>query len=380
MRPQSGSEDESKPKGYKALSTIEATKSHIDKLMARIDKPVVIPERKEKELKAPKDFVRNVQGSSAGAGSGEFHVYRALRRKEYARLNLLESKQREEIENVEYQKHLEELKRLDEERTAKRREKRRKRGKGKGGKKEEVEDKSDDDSDNEEEKKRPLKMVRNEFVHGESRVEESVEVTSNAEVEKEVPSSTKTMTTPINQNKPPINLLIGATGSVASLKIPLLVQLLQSAFHSEINIKVIPTQKALHFFDPKELPTEVELLTDEDEWKIWEKKGDPVLHIKLRDWADAILIAPLDANTLAKLANGLCDNLLNPKPVVICPAMNTHMYTHPFTSKHLRILKEELGYLVIDPVEKLLACGDIGVGGMAEVPTIVSFIQKMLQR
>jgi hypothetical protein len=70
----------------------QATKNQIDKLMSRIDKPVVIPERKHTtELKGPKDFVRNVQGSSAGAGSGEFHVYRALRRKEYTRQAMMES-------------------------------------------------------------------------------------------------------------------------------------------------------------------------------------------------------------------------------------------------------------------------------------------------
>lgn len=55
---------------------------------------------------------------------------------------------------------------------------------------------------------------------------------------------------------------------------------------------------------------EFELLTDADEWGKWHKKGDPVLHIDLRKWADICLIAPLSANTLAKISNGLCDNLL----------------------------------------------------------------------
>ena len=117
-----------------------------------------------------------------------------------------------------------------------------------------------------------------------------------------------------------------------------------------------------------------------------------------------MLIAPLSANTLAKLANGICDNLLvrtqnlplphdhhrtpllnlfrlafattapPPRstqtsllralpafvPVWVFPAMNTHMYSHPFTAKQLKIVKDELGYQVHGPVEKLLACGDLG--------------------
>ena len=88
-------------------------------------------------------------------------------------------------------------------------------------------------------------------------------------------------------------------------------------------------------------------ICDSDEWNLWEKRGDPVVHIKLRDWADLLLLAPLDANTLAKLAQGLCDNLLTcvirawdlKKPLIFCPAMNTHMYSHPFTQQHITILK-----------------------------------------
>ncbi|KAF7727188.1 putative phosphopantothenoylcysteine decarboxylase [Apophysomyces ossiformis] len=115
------------------------------------------------------------------------------------------------------------------------------------------------------------------------------------------------------------------------------------------------------------------------EWKMWKKKTDPVLHIELRNWADIIVIAPLDANTLAKLANGLCDNLLTcvlrawdpRKPVIVCPAMNTHMWNHPFTARHLSVLVETLQFKTISPISKKLACGDIGMGAMAEPESIV---------
>ncbi|CAO3665087.1 unnamed protein product [Umbelopsis ramanniana] len=97
-----------------------------------------------------------------------------------------------------------------------------------------------------------------------------------------------------------------------------------------------------------------------------------------------MVLAPLDANTLAKVATGLCDNLLTcvlrawdpAKPVLVCPAMNTNMWTHPFTAKHLETLESFLSYKIIAPISKLLACGDLGVGAMAEVETIVEEINQ----
>lgn len=117
------------------------------------------------------------------------------------------------------------------------------------------------------------------------------------------------------------------------------------------------------------------LWTDEDEWSGWRTMGDPVLHIEvrlcthqLRRWADLVLVAPLSANTLAKLVHGLCDNLatsflraLAPAtPTWLFPAMNTLMYLHPLTAKQLEAVQTELGYEVFGPVSKRLACGDLG--------------------
>ena len=112
--------------------------------------------------------------------------------------------------------------------------------------------------------------------------------------------------------------------------------------------------------------------------------GDPILHIELRNWSDIFVIAPLDANTLGKLAYGICDNLvtcvarawdIKHKPLVFCPAMNTLMWQHPCTERNINVLKD-YGYIEIPPVNKRLACGDEGVGGMAEVNDI---IQKIIQ-
>lgn len=205
------------------------------------------------------------------------------------------------------------------------------------------------------------------------------------------------------------NLLVGVTGSVAAIKLNELVDQLRHRM-PELNICVIPTRNSLKFlpdFDEKfnqiELTRRLEILKsgpdrsgevfwfgDADEWAAWTRRNDPVLHIELRKWADVCVIAPLDANTLAKISNGLCDNLLTSvirawdvenarvKPVMVCPAMNTCMYSHPITKRQLDVVREEFGFTVIEPVEKTLMCGDRGLGAMAHVNDIVQRIYDFL--
>jgi phosphopantothenoylcysteine decarboxylase len=202
------------------------------------------------------------------------------------------------------------------------------------------------------------------------------------------------------------NILLGVTGSVAALRTPALYQALIEAGHL---VKVVATDAALYFFDPAALPSGV-LIRDADEWASERyRRGDPVLHIELRRWAELLLIAPLDANTLAKLACGLADNCLTcvwrawdpNRPVVLAPAMNTLMWEHPLTWRHLRQLATDHGDVpppadaagetlitwinahcprlhVVQPITKELACGDVGVGAMAEVPQIVTAVQAKL--
>ncbi|KAI9225091.1 flavoprotein [Blastocladiella britannica] len=176
-----------------------------------------------------------------------------------------------------------------------------------------------------------------------------------------------------------VNILIAASGSVAAVKIPVLVDRLHDfalAHGMPISIRIIATEPALHFFSPNHASIGdrmIRIYRDADEYSTWQKMGDGVLHIDLRNWADVIVVAPLSANTLAKAANGLCDNLLTcvlrawhmTKPLWIAPAMNTAMWEHPATAAHLRTLTS-WGYKVIDPISKMLACGDIGTGAMAE--------------
>jgi phosphopantothenoylcysteine decarboxylase len=205
------------------------------------------------------------------------------------------------------------------------------------------------------------------------------------------------------------NILLGVTGSVAAVKTPLLYETLRSAGHA---VKVVATDPALYFFDPAVLPREA-LILDGDEWpgrsegRRWQRDDD-VLHIQLRRWADILLIAPLDANTLAKLANGLADNCLTcvwrawepTRRVLLAPAMNTLMWQHPATARHLRqiaadvtaappdgLTQDELldwinGHCprlrIVPPEDRRLACGDVGVGAMANVETIADRVRALL--
>ncbi|XP_063535955.1 phosphopantothenoylcysteine decarboxylase [Cydia strobilella] len=183
-------------------------------------------------------------------------------------------------------------------------------------------------------------------------------------------------------------VLVAATGSVAALKIPILVRTLLELNENEsrykFEIRLIVTEHAKHFFATSELPPEVLLFDDNSEWQAWKQRGDPVLHIELGKWADMMVIAPLDANTLAKMAQGICDNLLTcttrawdmSKPLLFCPAMNTRMWEHPITSKQVQVLTE-WGHIQIHPISKTLMCGDTGIGAMAEVQTIVEEIRKV---
>jgi phosphopantothenoylcysteine decarboxylase len=217
------------------------------------------------------------------------------------------------------------------------------------------------------------------------------------------------------------NILLGVTGSVAAVKTPLLYEALKRQGH---RVRVVATTASTYFFDPASLdPLETKgpaarnpevVSLDEDEWPGRDDgrryaRDDAVLHIELRRWAETLVIAPLDANTLAKLAGGLADNCLTcvarawdpDRPVVLAPAMNTLMWEHPLTVRHLRQLAADAGAAVppettlealpewinahcprlrvAAPENRRLACGDVGVGAMAAVERIVEMVQMLMR-
>ncbi|KAK9096333.1 hypothetical protein Sjap_021830 [Stephania japonica] len=174
------------------------------------------------------------------------------------------------------------------------------------------------------------------------------------------------------------HVLLAASGSVAAIKFASLCH----SFSDWAEVKAVATKSSLHFIDKPSMPKDVVLYTEEDEWSTWKRIGDNVLHIELRKWADVMVIAPLSANTLAKIAGGLCDNLLTcivrawdfDKPLFVAPAMNTFMWTNPFTERHINAITE-LGISLVPPITKRLACGDYGNGAMAEPSLIHSTVR-----
>ncbi|MCL4163915.1 UNVERIFIED_CONTAM: hypothetical protein GTU68_031821 [Idotea baltica] len=176
-----------------------------------------------------------------------------------------------------------------------------------------------------------------------------------------------------------MKILLCATGSVAAIKTPVL----GAALQSDHTVKIAMTKSAKFFLDKYYNDSDI-LYQDKDEWNDSYKLGEPVLHIDLRAWADLLVIAPCSANSLAKISYGLADNLTTcvarawdfEKPCILAPAMNTMMWDNPVTREHLDRVQGR-GFTIVDPIAKKLACGDIGIGAMAEVETIVNCIQEL---
>lgn len=256
----------------------------------------------------------------------------------------------------------------------------------------------------------------------------------------------------MNDSSVKTKILLGISGSVAAVKGPELALTLSSQMNA--HVVVLLTQGGEHFwnkaehYNPKawkdlhdlkgfeikeesfkckngnadlidkillpfaqEKERKIVLFRAHDEWKLWDKMEDPVLHILLREWADIAVIAPLSAHTLAKISNGLCDDTLScimrawdfgqtpgrpSKPLLVAPAMNTSMWDHPLTKVQLDTIKRfffvhhndgtEFGdakyeslFSIAEPQVKLLACGDTGRGAMCSVHDIVTMTQHLLR-
>lgn len=204
------------------------------------------------------------------------------------------------------------------------------------------------------------------------------------------------------------HILLAASGSVATIKLVQIINGLKSQHN--ISIRLILTRSASEFLSGQSLeqPTVDQIsrlphvdavYTDAHEWAQPWKRNAPILHIELRRWADVLVISPLSANTMAKIVNGMCDNLLTSvvrawdvtgtvdgvkKKILVAPAMNTCMWNHPITARQLRVLEDEWGgengwFEVLRPVSKNLACGDVGNGAMVTWETIVEAIENKIK-
>jgi phosphopantothenoylcysteine decarboxylase/phosphopantothenate--cysteine ligase len=175
-------------------------------------------------------------------------------------------------------------------------------------------------------------------------------------------------------------VLLGVTGGIAAYKAAELLRGLQKA---GMEVRVIMTRAATKFITPmtfEALSTHPVRLDD-----ISEMRADSrITHVEDSQEADIMVIAPGTANTLAKMANGVADNLLTSmclafsKTVVVAPAMNTNMWEHPATQRNVDLLRER-GVFVVEPGAGELACGEYGSGRMAEPDSIVAEVKLRLQ-
>jgi len=167
------------------------------------------------------------------------------------------------------------------------------------------------------------------------------------------------------------NIILGVTASIAIYKSCDLVRRLQE---EGCSVTVVMTKEAEELIKPVVFQSlsgnkvYTGMFSDTEEWEIG--------HVSLADRADLVLVAPATANIIAKVAGGICDDLLTciisatQASVLLAPAMNTNMYKNKITQRNIVQLKS-LGYKFVGPREGKLACGKTGVGCLAEVEVIV---------
>ncbi len=173
-------------------------------------------------------------------------------------------------------------------------------------------------------------------------------------------------------------ILLAVCGSIAAYKTAFFVRLLVK---EGAEVKVIMTESAKDFITPLTLATLSKNPVHSEYFD--EKSGEWHNHVELGMWADLMLIAPLSANTLGKMANGICDNLLLATylsakcPVMVAPAMDLDMYQHPTTQENLKKLSS-FGNEVIEARDGELASGLSGQGRMAEPEELIEIVKKKL--
>lgn len=177
------------------------------------------------------------------------------------------------------------------------------------------------------------------------------------------------------------NILIGVCGSIAIYKTCYLIRLLVKDGYL---VKVVLTPAASEFIRPLLF----EELTGQpaSSW-LFSQNHSNIEHISLSDWSDLVIVAPLSANTLSKLASGICDNLLTSVicalssrvPLLLAPAMNEAMWENPIIQKNVNSLAAIKNYHILSPERGSLACGTTGVGKMPEPEKIQQKAKALLK-
>lgn len=175
-------------------------------------------------------------------------------------------------------------------------------------------------------------------------------------------------------------VLLAVCGSIAAYKAAFFVRLLVK---SGAEVKVIMTESAKDFITPLTLATLSKNPVLSSFYQ--SEKGEWHNHVELGLWADLMIVAPVSANTLSKLANGAADNLLTAVylsarcPVMVCPAMDLDMYQHPATRRNLKTLAD-YGNIIVDAESGELASGLSGEGRMAEPEHILEKVKSFFQQ
>lgn len=175
-------------------------------------------------------------------------------------------------------------------------------------------------------------------------------------------------------------IVVHITGSIAAFKAVTVVRMLQKAGHQ---VRVTMTKSATKLIGPATLAslTHYPVMTD-----LWEPSTEgQIPHIELADWADYSLVVPASADIIAKMANGIADDpvsttlLATPSPVVVVPAMNTHMWQQPATQRNIARLIQD-GKIIMQPVHGKLAEGYVGDGRMPEPIDVVNFFNGVIHQ
>ena len=179
-----------------------------------------------------------------------------------------------------------------------------------------------------------------------------------------------------------MRLLLGVTGGIAAYKA---ADLTSRAVKLGYEVRVAMTPSAAQFVGPLtfEALSGHPVLIDTFATGGTPEGASTIAHIAWAKWATVACIAPLSAATLGKLACGIADNALVTTwvaippgiPNLLCPAMNTQMWDHPIVKRNLRWLEETGRYTIVAPTEKRLACGDVGVGGLAEIDDVLAALR-----
>jgi phosphopantothenoylcysteine decarboxylase/phosphopantothenate--cysteine ligase len=181
-----------------------------------------------------------------------------------------------------------------------------------------------------------------------------------------------------------MRVLLGVTGGIAAYKA---ADLTSQLVKRGDEVRVIMTANATRFVGPItfEALSGNPVLLDTFATGTGTDGASSIEHISWAKWAEVAVVAPLTASTLAKIATGIADDALTTVllalpahvPLLLCPAMNTAMWEQPVVRRNLGWIEELGRATVLDPVDKRLACGDVGVGGLPEVQDLVAALDRI---